>query len=339
MAQTVNVGLLGCGRIAQVFHLRILSALPGTRVAALADADATLLEQAGARAPQAERFSDYRDLLARASIDAVVICLPTGLHAPAAAEAFEASRHVYLEKPLAISNEQADRVMAAWRDAGRIGMMGFNYRRHPLHVEARARIAAGEIGAVVGIQSAFCSASRELPPWKRSRASGGGVLLDLASHHIDLARFHVGEVERVWARLADRRTEQDTAALDLTLEGGISMRSFHTMAGPHLDRMTFVGESGFLSVDRYAGRLEVGGPHPPSSRSAWLKRAPGRIGRTLADVIRPPGEPSFQRSLEVFVDAVRRGEPTTPTLEAGERAWRVVDAAERAAAQGEPTAP
>src|SRR5690606_31651972 len=95
----LQIGLVGCGRIAQMVHLRVLSAMPGVRLAAVAEADADRLAEAQKHAPQARAYHDYHELLADDAVQAVVICLPTGMHAVAAVAAFAAGKHVYLEKP------------------------------------------------------------------------------------------------------------------------------------------------------------------------------------------------------------------------------------------------
>src|SRR5690349_4476182 len=127
-SSTVAIGVIGCGQIAQAVHLPVLSRLPGVRVTALADTDATRLSQAAARVPRAACFSDYARLLATPEVDAVVICAPPALHAEVAVAALKANKHVYLEKPLATTLEDADRVCEVWRQSGRVGMIGFNYR-------------------------------------------------------------------------------------------------------------------------------------------------------------------------------------------------------------------
>jgi predicted dehydrogenase len=161
----LKIGLIGCGRLAQFVHLRVLTRLPGARIVALADSDEGRLANAQAMVRGAETFCDYHALLRSDSVEAVVICLPTGMHADAARAAFTAGKHVYLEKPIATDLAGADAVIAAYRASGRVGQIGFNYRYHPAYVEAKRRIATGELGNVVAVRSAFCAAARDLPRW------------------------------------------------------------------------------------------------------------------------------------------------------------------------------
>src|SRR5262249_31559465 len=156
----------------------------GVRVIALADIDGTRLSEAGAQAPRATRFSDYTRLLDIAELDAVMVCVPPAVHAELTIAALEAGKHVYLEKPLATTLEDGRRICAAWRRSGRVGMVGFNYRFNRLYRQAQGHVANGRIGPVVAIRSVFATTPDWLPDWKRALSTGGGALLDLASHEI-----------------------------------------------------------------------------------------------------------------------------------------------------------
>lgn len=223
MTTPLGVGLLGCGRIARMFHLLVLSSLDSARLVAVADADLAALRAAQAIVPEAVGVGHVEALLAVPGVDAVVVCLSTHLHADAAVAAFDAGRHVYVEKPLALDAAAAARVREACSASGRTGLVGFNFRFHPLVGAAREAVAAGALGQVVGIRTAFSSAPRELPEWKRDRATGGGALLDLASHHVDLLRHLTGsEITAVSATIATHRSADDTATLTLRLTSGVT---------------------------------------------------------------------------------------------------------------------
>ena len=225
-SRDIGIGLVGCGHIARAVHLKILARMPGARVVAVAELDERSRAAALGEVPTARGFQDYRDLLEDPAIQAVVVSLPTGLHAEAGVAAFEAGKHVYLDKPLATDAEGGRAVLSAWRRGGRVGMIGFNYRFNRLFLDAARILASGEVGGAIAVRSIFASAPRELMGWRAKRARGGGVLLDLASHHVDLLRFLFGEeVEEVDCALLSVRTEDDTASLQLRLSGGMLVQS------------------------------------------------------------------------------------------------------------------
>ena len=145
--------------------------------------------------------------------------------------AFENRKHVYLEKPLATNIEDAKRVQF-WRGrkAKAVGMIGFNYRFNSHYAEIRRCIESRELGELVSARSVFSSSDRNLAPWKQRRVTGGGVLLDLASHHIDLARFLFGQdVAEVLAQVWSQKSEGDSAFLELRLANGLKVQSFFSL--------------------------------------------------------------------------------------------------------------
>lgn len=333
----LTIGLLGCGEIARRVHLEALEKLPGVRVGALAERDPQRLEDAGRRVPTAERFADYRDLLARSDAEAVVVCLPPALHAEAAVQAFEAGRHVYLEKPIATTLDEARAVVEAGRKAGTVGMMGFNYRFGPLHLEAREQLRAGRAGQLVGARTVFSSAPYAQPAWKGTRQSGGGVLLDLASHHADLVRFlFEDEVAEVSAQLLSQESEHDSALVQMRLAGGLPVQSFFTLGSVVEDRFEVYGRAGKLSFDRHTS---AGVAFEPAAfeygRGAQLRRELRRLAGGVRRVLRAPGEPSFAAALTAFAEAAAGRRSDYPTLEDGYRSLAVLAAAERAASTGE----
>ncbi|HYN88505.1 MAG TPA: Gfo/Idh/MocA family oxidoreductase, partial [Ardenticatenaceae bacterium] len=252
MSKTIKIGLVGCGDIARRVHLGILRRLPGAELAAIAEPDSCRRDEARSRAPAALTFEDYRELLAAPGIDAVVICVPNDLHVEVAVAAIRAGKHVYLEKPLATELEDGRRILDAWRAAGVVGMIGFNYRFNPLHQSARRQLRRNPIGPLVAARSIFSIAAQPLPPWKQSRQSGGGVLLDLASHHIDLVHFYFDRaVREVFATQQSQRHTNDAAMLEMRLDNGLLVQSFFSLGSVDEDRFEIYGQAGTLKVDRY----------------------------------------------------------------------------------------
>ena len=149
----LKIGVVGCGHIGRLVHCESLRRLPNVEITGLADADPIQLQSARSQFPGVRAFADYVELLGQPDIEAVVICLPNALHAVAAIEAFERGKHVYLEKPLAVALDEGRAAVDAWRRAGRVGMIGFNYRLNPLHQQMRSHIRDGAIGELIGARS------------------------------------------------------------------------------------------------------------------------------------------------------------------------------------------
>jgi predicted dehydrogenase len=335
----VKVGLIGCGRIAQTVHLRKLARLANVELTALAELDPDRREEAARQVPRAAVFADYHELLEVREVDAVVICLPNALHAQAGIAAMERGKHVYLEKPLATNVGDGRRVVEVWRRSGLLGMIGFNYRFQRLYQCLKQQIHAGRLGELVGVSSVFSTAGRGLPEWKLTRENGGGVLLDLASHHIDLIAYLLEQpVAEVFARMQSKRSEQDTAALQLRLASGLAVQCFFSLSAVEEDRFELYGTAGKLTADRYlSSDLEIS---DPARNLARVKK----LGHSMRSLIHSPYlidrfrkhtcDPSFHSALAYFVESARLGRIVKPDLSDGLRSLIIIEAAEESARAG-----
>jgi predicted dehydrogenase len=326
----LRLGVIGCGQIARAIHLPVLRRIPEARVVALAEPVDASRAAAEAMAPGAAAYSDYRELLNAGGLDAVVICAPPHLHAPSAIAAFDAGLHVYLEKPLAPSLADAEPAVQAWQRARTIGMIGFNFRFHPQIARIRERLRDGAIGDPLAVRAVFSILPHELPEWKRTRRTGGGVLLDLASHHVDLVHHLLGaDVTRVYASTRSLRGEDDHAAVQLELASGVIAQLFVSLGTVDENRLEIVGTEGKLVMDR----TELIRPeHVPASQRGARAR---RLTRALLAleprrVLRSPGaEPSFAAALSAFVWSASGNAFGGPDLLDGVRNLAVIEAAER----------
>jgi len=272
-------------------------------------------------------------------VEAVMICAPPTLHAEIAVAAFKQGKHVYLEKPLATNLADAQEVLKAWRQARTVGMIGFNYRFNPLYNAMRRQIGAGRQGSLVGARSVFSTPVRPMPGWKQSRSSGGGVLLDLASHHVDLVRFVFDqEIRKVSAELCSHGTEQDTATLQLLLEDGLPIQSFFSFSTINEDRFDIYGQVSKLTVDRYrAWDVEI---VDATTTASHLRRMTEKLSSflnapyLLKKLRSPWHEPSYRAALSKFVSTVCSGARASPDLLDGYRSLEVICAAEESAQRG-----
>ncbi len=333
--------MLGCGTLACWAHLPILARLPGARLVAAADPDPA----ARARAERIASVSVHEraeDAFARADVDAVVITSATPSHAPLAVAAARAGKHVYVEKPLALDIAEARRVLDAVRQAHVIGAVGFNFRSHPLHRHAAALVRAGRLGTVRAVQTAFCEpvGADRMPEWKRTRDTGGGVLLDLASHHVDTLRWMLAdEVASVAeARVASLGTDQDLARMTLAMRSGCDVQAYFSFRTGPADFLELIGDRGTLRLDRYRTRLELRVTRRLGygMRTAWVRPSGALASLALRRLARPAYEPSFRSSLAAFVDRLRGAPGPLATVEDGARSLAVILAAEQSARTGRP---
>lgn len=325
-------------------HLPILRRLPGVDIVALADSNPEALRAATALAPEAVPFADYHELLEHDEIAAVIVALPTQLHAQVGMDILAARKHLYLEKPLAATVREGEQLIDCWRESGRVGRVGFNYRFHPLVLRLRELLARGAIGEAVAIRTMFGSAPAALPAWKTRRTTGGGALLDLGVHHVDLVRFLLQrDVRSVGAQLHSANSDDDRVSLDLHLDGNVVAQCLFAFGAVDEDRIEVYGDRGKLTVDRFHSiDVEYRPSNVGSSRAARVglgRRGPSWrsvfTSPVLAHRLRAPtAEPSFRESLASFVAAAAAGHQASPDLADGLTALDIIDAAARSATEG-----
>lgn len=336
----VRIGVIGCGAIARAVHLPTLVGLGGVSVVSVADPARDAREAAQRIAGGARGFSTAQELLDAGGLDAVVLAMPASMHAPTTIAAFAAGYHVYVEKPVATTVADARAVLASWQRAQRVGVVGFNYRQHPLVQQAHALLRAGAIGEVVALQTNFTSRPDRVPAWKEQ--ASGGALFDKGAHHVDIAAYLLDAYpESVSSRVMSRRTPGDTATLECLFPNGVTMQSTFSFDATADDRVTVIGRDGRLSFDRLAG-LSVDRSRSAAERGA-VQRARSAVSSLLREpfarsrLLRADAEPSFRRALCAFVEAVRAWPApvtTLPTVAEGVRCVAVLLAAVEAAEQG-----
>ena len=266
----------------------------------------------------------------------MVIATPPDTHAELATAAARSDKHLYVEKPLATTESDALQVLEEVRRSDVSATMGFNRRRHPLYARARQLIADGRVGRALIARTAFCEPATpsETPTWRDSRSTGGGVLLDLGSHHFDLLRWLLdADFDVLDATTTSDESEQDGALVTLSTETGLHAQTFFSSRAAHADVIEIAGDRGSLRIDRHRGALDLivrrsarYGVRPAWSRPgidvyAW--RARRLVGRG--------GDPSYLRTLRAFVQRAAGVSVDAPTLDDGLRSLQIVLAAERRA--------
>jgi predicted dehydrogenase len=334
--EDLRVVVVGVGQIAESIHLPVLSALSGVSISGVVDPRLQRRDLARARWPGVEAFASIDELAGAEAPDALVVCTPPDHHVAPALRAFELGAHLYLEKPIAVRSEDAHKIVEASRGSSRVAMLGFNYRFHPGVTELARRLAAGEIGVRVAIRTVFSVPTLDPDDWRRVRAQGGGALLDLGGHHIDLLRFITGEdATEVTASISSRQSEDDTALVTVGLSDGSFAQSLFAFGGSESDRFEVFGEEGSLALDRLKGEVEFHPTRFEYGRAPVLRDVVRGLAGTARRIFREPGERSYHVALSAFVRAARAGgargahggADQLPTLEDGLRALECIEAA------------
>jgi predicted dehydrogenase len=146
--------------------------------------------------------SDYRDLLDRDDIHLIDVCTPNNVHREQIVAALKAGKHVYADKPLCIGDEEADDIVQVWKKSGLVGQMAFHNRFYPWSKKIKSLIDEGFFGRLITFRTVYYHSSniktRKFRGWKQDRElAGGGTLVDMGSHVLDLMYHLLGEYERL----------------------------------------------------------------------------------------------------------------------------------------------
>jgi len=204
MAMTWKAGVIGCGSIAQYMHLPGYAKCPGISLVAACDPVAARRREARAFAEGLRTYADYRRMLASEHLDVVSVSSPNCFHAEHAIAALEAGAHVLLEKPAALNMKEIADIRRAVRRSGRKLIVGFSHRFRKGNLIIQKLLRDGAIGEPFMIRVRFAHAG-PYPGWAKSnwfyrpRLAGGGAMLDMGIHAIDLALWHIGPVRSVQA--------------------------------------------------------------------------------------------------------------------------------------------
>jgi predicted dehydrogenase len=193
---TVKVGIIGAGMIANRAHAEAFQAVPGAEVVAVADVDEPRARAFAEKYSIPQVFSDYETLLARAGVDAVSVPLPVFLHAPATIAALKAGKHVLCEKPMARNSAEAQAMVDAANRSGKKLAVYWRHRFGAQALKAKQIIDSGELGRIYHVRTvglrwrgrpAFDTRMTRFGKWFGSlEQAGGGPLMDIGGYALDL---------------------------------------------------------------------------------------------------------------------------------------------------------
>jgi UDP-N-acetyl-2-amino-2-deoxyglucuronate dehydrogenase len=258
----LTFALLGCGRIAQR-HAALLGSgqIPGARLGPVCDVDEARAKVIGERYG-VPYYTDLEVMMSRegAGLDAVAILTPSGLHAQHTCEVAAHRKHVVVEKPLALTLDDADRMIRVCDEEGvRLFVVKQNRFNVPVQ-KLRQALEAGRFGKLVlgTVRVRWCRTQEyyDQDAWRGTWALDGGVLANQASHHIDLLEWMMGDVESVFARSSTALVQvetEDTAVGTLRFRNGaLGIIEATTAARPR-------DLEGSISILGEGGSVEIGG--------------------------------------------------------------------------------
>lgn len=341
---SIGVGVIGYPGAASRLHIPVLNRLPGARVTAIAGTTHEALTAVAAGNAIPSRYSDYQDLLHDPAVDAVAICVPPEQHEVIGLAAIAANKHVFMEKPLALSLEQCARLVQAAESSPVVTSVGFHLRWHRLVREAHEWIADGRLGTVELLRTVFTSGIRwraKLPAWRTHRQSGGGVLIESGVHYYDLWRYFSGsEVDEVHVMSRSAEHDDVSAVVTARLRNGIVTTAGFCQGTVDNLEIDIYGSAGRLRISGYALDGLVFDPTGYKGlKKIWPKArsVPGRLLRAARAI--PLGGyyvHAYRDQWIGFLNAIESGKPTGASFADGREATRVALAVTQSASARRP---
>jgi myo-inositol 2-dehydrogenase/D-chiro-inositol 1-dehydrogenase len=303
-AGTLNLGLIGAGRIGKVHAENLVRRVPGARLLVVADLFEDAARQCARQFNIPDATTDYKALLADPEIEAVVICSATDTHAKIIEEAAQAGKHIFCEKPIALSLAVIDRALVAVERAGVKLQIGFNRRFDANYRRVRQAIEQGEIGQPALLH--IISRDPAPPPLEYVKVSGG-IFLDMTIHDFDMARFLIGsEVEEVFTSAGvmidpaiGEAGDVDTALVVLKFSNGVIGTIDNSRKAPYGydQRVEVLGSAGAIRTDNNYPNTVVLSDSRSVRRDLPLNFFMERYTE------------SFATEMQAFVDAVINNKP------------------------------
>ena len=343
--ERLRLAFIGTGGISAA-HIQAYQRLPEFEIVAGCDIRPERLEwfrqQPGCQ--KAAVYEDYRQMLKKERLDAVDVCTPNGVHAPATIAALEAGCHVMVEKPMAMNPAECQKMCNAAEKAGKILAVGFQYRYHPSTEMCLRAFQEGLLGEILYVK-VQAMRRRGVPNWGvfgQKALQGGGPMIDIGVHMIESAHCAIGQPRpvaatgRTWTFLGDKPSQvvsrwpnwdyknytvEDLCVGQVRFDNGVLMQVESSFCA-HLPQDEYLnwqvmGTKGALHFQSNTLFHDLAGTMV-SSKPGFLP-----IGNVWAEF--------FYNKLHHFSQAIRLGAPLTPDGEEGMAVQKIIDGLYRSA--------
>jgi myo-inositol 2-dehydrogenase/D-chiro-inositol 1-dehydrogenase/scyllo-inositol 2-dehydrogenase (NAD+) len=260
--------MVGAGRVGKLHSGTLMRHVPDGDVVTLVDPSTAVLKETGDEFGISSRFASLEEALDKSDFEAVIITTPTFTHKELAIMAAEQGKHVFLEKPMALSLEECDAIITATEKNGVVLQLGFMRRFDPEFAAAEERIAGGEIGEPMMIKS--LTHGPGLPPaWANDLKTSNGMIAEVNSHDMDCTRWLIGSnPERMYVETANFKGDERGATAEHFYDNMFATIKFESGALGNVSgvcpcdygydaRVEIIGKKGIMQIGEMKGQAVV----------------------------------------------------------------------------------
>ena len=248
----LNIGLVGPGNIATNRHLPALAARADVLVKAVAGRTLSKARTVAEAFNIPQYYSDWREIADANDLDIICICTPPNLHAEIASRALLSGKHVFLEKPIGLSNQECDKLLEIAERSSGLLMVGFNMRFHRHVRKAQRTISEGMLGEIIAVNAVHTTKPKSEPEWLQNRETGGGVLIELAVHYYDLwCYLFQSSIHSVTATTNHKKKDESSGSVTTQMENGIIASVVFSKESVDNHQIDIYGTKGQLKLSRY----------------------------------------------------------------------------------------
>jgi len=329
--------VIGVGRAGLIHARNLAYRAPRGELVALCDPHRAALEQAGQELGVTTRFEDFREAVASPQLDAVVIVTPTYLHCPIACAAAAHGKHVFLEKPMAVTVAECEQILAAVAGAGAKLQIGFMRRFDEGFLNAKEIVEAGDLGRIMKIKSTGRGPGLP-PPWIYDLNKSNGIIAEVNSHDLDSLCWFIGRrVERVYAEAGNFKCPDARAGYPDFYDNVLATFRFASGTIGEVDgtcpchygydaRVEILGEKGVLFLGSVA------------QQGVTKVTVDGQISGRCVKSWRNLFKDAYLAEIEHFIECIQQDTPPRVTGEDGLRAVELVLAVNQSLREGRPVA-
>ena len=319
--EKTKIAVIGLGGIAQLVHLPILSKLGNVEISAVAEINKNRLRTVGEKFGISKQYNNYKEMLAKENVDALIISTPTNTHSEIAIECLKAKKHILIEKPIARDLAEAREINEVARKNKIQVMIGMNLRYRPDAMLMKSLVSSGELGEIFYIRCGWLRKQSSDQKWFLNKnQSGGGVIIDLGILILDLALWIMNDnkMKSVTVQKFNHRTKdvEDSAVGLVRFDNG-QVISFEVSWGLHSEWDKF-----HLAAFGTEGTAHL------NPLLAYKRLETNVIDYTVTNTFNPTNlfKKSYENELKHFIGMVRENNPATSSGEEAVSLMKLLEA-------------